>query len=163
MTTLMKTLSLLLFCSMAACSPRPPAESSQKIEGTTAERVAAISKLLSRSTPLPSALLDAHFVEEKTGDGHLGPSDFRAFYALTVAPADLPAWKAALSKSKTWNHFSNDDEIKRAAPKKAQSWWVSGAELGTLEFYSPHPLTGRANGWVGIAPDGRIFVYSFTM
>jgi len=70
---------------------------------------------------------------------------------------------AALSKAKTWNHFSNDEEIKRAAPKKAQPWWVSGADLGALEFYSPHSLTGRANGWVGIAPDGRIFVYSFTM
>jgi hypothetical protein len=49
------------------------------------------------------------------------------------------------------------------APKKAQPWWVSGADLGALEFYSPHSLTGRVNGWGGIAPDGRIFIYSFTM
>ncbi len=147
---------------MAACSPKP-SESSQKIDGTTTERVAAVSKLLSKTAPLPSSLLDAHFFEEQTGDGRLGPSDFKAFYALTVAPADLPAWRAALSKSKTWNHFSNDEEIKRAAPKKAQLWWVSGADLGALELYSPHSLTGRANGWVGIAPDGRIFVYTFTM
>jgi hypothetical protein len=162
MTTFMKTLALLLLCTAAACSPKPP-ESSQTIDGTTLERVAVISKLLSKTAPLPSSLLDAHFVEEQTGDGRLGPSDFKAFYALTVAPADLPAWRAALSESKTWNRFANDEDIRRAAPKKAQPWWVSVADLGTLEFYSPQSLTGRFNGWVGIAPDGRIFVYSFTM
>jgi hypothetical protein len=158
----MKALALLFLCTMAACGPKP-VESSPKSAGTPAERVAAISKLLSKSAPLPSPLLDAHFIEEQTGDGRLGPSDFKAFYAVTVAPADLPAWRAALSKSKTWNHYSNDEQIKREAPKKAPSWWVSGADLGGLEYYSPHSLTGRANGWVGIAPDGRIFVYAFTM
>jgi len=146
----------------AACSPKPP-ESFRTIDGTTAERVVAISTLLSKTAPLPSALLDAHFIEEQTGDGRLGPSDFRTFFALTVAPADLAAWRDALSEPKTWNHFSNDDDIRRAAPKKAQPWWVSGADLGALEFYSPQPLTGRFNGWVGIAPDGRVFVYSFTL
>ena len=162
MTTFMKVLALLDFCTMAACGPKL-VESSPKSAGTTAERVAAISKLLSKSAPLPSPLLDAHFIEEQTGDGRLGPSDFKAFYALTVAPAELPAWRYALSKSKTWNHYSNDEQIKREAPKKAQSWWVSGAELGRLELSSPHSLSGRANGWVGIAPDGRIFVVAFTM
>jgi len=136
---------------------------SHEVTGTQAERVAAVSKLLSKTALLPSSLLDAHFVEEQTGDGILGPSDFNAFCALTVAPADLPAWRVALSKVQTWNHFSNDEEIKRAAPKKAQPWWVKGADLSALEFYSPYSLSGRPNGWVGIAPDGRIFVYSFTM
>jgi hypothetical protein len=159
MKTLIKSLGLFLILTLAACDSKR----SNEVTGTQAERVAAVSKLLSKTAPLPSSLLDAHFVEEQTGDGGLGPSDFQAFYALTVAPADLPAWRAALSKVKTWNHFSNDEDIKRAAPKKAQPWWVSGADLGALEFYSPHSLTGRANGWVGIAPDGRIFVYSFTM
>jgi len=162
MTILMKTLALLVLCTVTACSPKPP-ESSQTIDGTTAERVAVISKLLSKTALLPSPLLDAHSVEEQTGDGRLGPSDFIAFYALTVAPADLSAWRDALSEPQAWNHFSNDDEIRRAAPKKAQPWWVKGAAFGTLEFYSPHSLTGRANGWVGIAPDGRIYVYAFTM
>ena len=147
---------------MTACSKKP-AESSHEIEGTKAERIAAISKLLSKTVPLPSPLLDAHFVEEQIGDGRLGPSDFKTFCGLTVSTADLPAWRAALSKSTKWNHSSNDEKIKRAAPKKANLWWVSEAGLDTLEFYSPHSLTGRANGWVGIAPDGRIFAYTFTM
>lgn len=93
----------------------------------------------------------------------LGPSDYFAFYVLTVATADLPVWKAALSKSETWNQYANDDEIKRAAPEKARPWWVNEADLGALEFYSPHVLTGRSNGWVGISSDGRIYVYTFTM
>ena len=98
--------------------------------GKRAKRVAEVSNLLSKTGPLPSSLLDAHFVGEQTGDGGFGPSDFKAFYALTVAPADLPAWRAAMSKAKTWNHFSNDEAMKRAAPKKAQPWWVNAADLG---------------------------------
>jgi hypothetical protein len=119
--------------------------------------------MLTKHTPLPSPLLDAHFVEEQIGDGILGPSDFKSFYALTVAAADLPVWKTELAKVKVWNRISNDDEIKRAAPTKAQPWWVNPADVGKLEFYSPHSLTEEPNGWVGIAPDGRIFIYVFTM
>lgn len=148
MKTLITSLGLFLILTLTACDSKR----SNEVTGTQAKRVAEVSNLLSKTDPLPSSLLDAHFIEEQTGTGRFGPSDFQAFYALTVAPADLPAWRAALSKAKTWNHFSNDEAIKRSAPKKAQPWWVSGADLGVLEFYSPHSLTGRANGWVGIAP-----------
>ena len=154
---------ILLAGSMTSCNRKDAPVSTHEVGGEKAERVAAVTRLLSKAGPLPSPILDGHFVEEKTGDGMLGPSDFKAFYALTVAPADLPAWKAALSKSKPANTFSNADEIKRAVPKKAQPWWVSGPDLGKLEYFSPHSLTGNANGWVGIAPDGRIFIHVFTM
>ncbi|MCP9886210.1 hypothetical protein KBY97_13910 [Synechococcus sp. ATX 2A4] len=162
MTARLKSPILCLLGALAACSLQAP-QSFQTIDGSTADRVAAISKLLSRTAPLPSSLLDAHFFEQQTGDGRLGPSDFEAFYALTVAPAHLPAWRAALSPLKPWNHFSNDDDIKRAAPSPSQPWWLSEDDLSFLEFYSPQSLTGRANGWVGLAPDGRIFVYAFTL
>jgi hypothetical protein len=156
-------MGVLLALSITACGQKNAQTSAQEAVGTKAERVAQTTKLLSNSAPLPGPILDAQFVEEKTGDGRLGPSDFKTFYALTVAPADLPAWKAALSKSKPANKFSNEDEIKRAAPKMKQPWWVSGTEVGKLEFFSPHSLTGNANGWVGTAPDGRIFIHVFTM
>ncbi|MCX6872441.1 MAG: hypothetical protein NTW21_01330 [Verrucomicrobia bacterium] len=163
-TTIALSIALLTIAGLANAADTKPEPAKQEAkDGTRAERVAKITKQLSRAAKLPGPLLDAHFVEEQTGDGRLGPSDFKAFYALTVAPADIPTWRAALSKSKTWNHFSNDEDIKRAAPKKAQPWWVNGADLGKLEFYSSHSLTGRANGWAGIAPDGRIFIYAFTM
>jgi hypothetical protein len=158
-----RVIGVLLACALTACDSKEVRASTREVEGSEAERVAVISKMIGGTAPLPTQVLDAHFVEEQTGDGRLGPSEFAAFYALTVAPADLPAWRAALSQSKTWNHFANDEVIKRAAPKKVRPWWVSGADLGRLEFHSPHSLTGRANGWVGIAPDGRIFIYTFTL
>lgn len=163
-TTAALSIALLSIAAIAkAADPKPEPAKQEAKDGRQAERVAKITKQLSRAGKLPGQLLDAHFVEERTGDGLFGPSDFKAFYALSVAPADLPAWRAALSRVKTWNHFANDEDIKRSAPKKAQPWWVKGADLGAMEFYSPHSLTGRANGWVGIAPDGRIFIYAFTM
>jgi hypothetical protein len=154
---------VVLAFSLTACGQKKAGAPAQEATGTKTERVAEITKRLGKSAPLPGPLIDANFVEEQTADGRLGPSDFKSFYALTVAPADLPAWKTALSKSKPANAFSNDDEIKRAAPKEAKPWWVSAAEVGKLEYFSPHSLTGNANGWVGIAPDGRIFVHVFTM
>jgi hypothetical protein len=68
--TPMKTLALLLlFCLMTACSPMRPAQSTFEISGTQAERVAAVSPLISKRAPLPSRILDAQFIEEQTGDG----------------------------------------------------------------------------------------------
>ena len=154
----MKTLALLLLCLMAACSPKRPAESSREISGTQAQRVATVSSLISKRAPLPSPILDAHFVEQQIGDGQLGPSDFAAFYALTVAPADLSAWRSALPTIETQN-----TPPKYVTPKQPRPWWLTHDDFLSLTFYSPESLTGRINGWVGIAPDGRIFVYAFTM
>jgi hypothetical protein len=155
------SIGALLACSITAFGKEP----TQEVGGTQTERVAVIKQLLTKSAALPGPLVDARCVQETTGDGGFvpGPSDIKKFYALKVAPADLPAWRAALAKSKPANTFSNDDEIKRAAPKKAKPWWVSAADLPKLEYFSPHSLTGNANGWVGIAPDGRIFIHVFTL
>ncbi len=156
----MKLKSLILFsvCSLAACSPKKPAESSSEAAGTKAERIAQVSRIVTRNSPLPSALTDAQFVEEKTGDGSLGPSEFKSFSVLTVAPADLPAWKAALSPLEAQNARPT-----YVTPKQACPWWMTATDFAGLEFRSCKSLSGRVNGWVGIASDGRIFVYSFTM
>ena len=154
----MKTLALLLLCSMTACSSKRPAESSREISGTQGERIARVSPLISKLAPLPSPIFDAHFIEEQTGDGQLGPSDFAAFYALTVAPADLAAWRSALPTIETQN-----TPAKYVTPKQPRSWWLTHDDFLGLTFYSPKSLTGRSNGWVGITPDGRVFVYAFTM
>jgi hypothetical protein len=95
----MRMLALSRLCTLAACSPKPP-ESSYTTNGTKSERVASISKLLSKTASLPSSLLNAYFIQEQTGDGRVGPSGFEAFYALSVDPVNLPAWQAELSKSK---------------------------------------------------------------
>jgi hypothetical protein len=156
--TPMRTLTLLLLCSMTACGPKRPAETSREISGTQAERVASVSSLISKRAPLPSPILDAHFAEEQTGDGQLGPSDFTAFYALSVAPADLAAWRSALPTIEAQN-----TPPKYITPKQPLPWWLTQNDFLGLTFYSPKSLTGRSNGWVGIAPDGRIFAYAFTM
>lgn len=154
----MKTIALLVVCSTVACTPKRSADSSYEISGTQAERVKAVTLLVGKLAPLPNPLFDAHFVEEKTGDGQLGPSDFRAFYALQVVPGDLSAWRAALPPLEALN-----SPPKYAAPKQPLPWWLTQDDFLHLEFYSPNSLTGRSNGWVGIAPDGKIFVYAFTM
>ena len=156
--SLMKPLAWLLLCSMAACGPPRPAELSREITGAQAERVAAVSKLVTRHSPLPSPLLDAHLLEQQTGDGRLGPSDFASFCALTVAPADLAAWRAALAPLEPQN-----TPPEYVAPNQPLPWWLTHDDFLRLTFFSPKSLTGRFNGWVGVAPDGKIFVYSFTM
>ena len=147
---------LMLNCLMVACS-KEASDKNREVTGTQAERVAAVSKIIIRNAPLPSWLLDANFVEEQTGDGQLGPSDFKSFGVLSVAPADLPAWRAVLVPLEEQNKHPQND-----APKDPYTWWLSAADFSRLEFYSPKLLTGRFNGWVGITPDGRIFMYSFT-
>ena len=136
----MKTLALLLLCSMTACSPKRPAESSHEASGTQSERVAAVSPLISKRAPLPSPILDAHFVEEQTGDGQLGPSDFAAFYALTLAPTDLAAWRSALPTIEAQN-----TPPKYVTPKQPRPWWLTHDDFLRLTFYSPKSLTGRSN------------------
>jgi hypothetical protein len=155
--------SLLL---IAACGPSASKQAGREDSPSVAanngvtdkERVAAITKQLSQSGKLPGILLDAQFLEEKAGDGVLGPSDFFAFYALTVPPADIPAWRTALAASPV-----DKGTEAYAAPKAATPWWVTQADYQKLELYGPKSLTGRSHGWVKLSPDGRIFIYAFTL
>jgi hypothetical protein len=156
--TPMKTMAVLLLCLMAACTPNKPLESSHEITGTQSERIVKVSQLINKLAPLPSPLLNAYHVEQQIGDGQLGPSDFTGFYALTVAPADLAAWRSALPKIQASN-----TPPKYVTPKQPLPWWLTHNDFLELTFYSPESLTGRSNGWVGIAPNGKIFVYTFTM
>ena len=155
----MKALVVLLLCSITACTSKRPVESSHEIAGSQAERIAAVSKLITKHSPLPSPLLDANFIEEQTGDGRLGPSDFTSFCAVSVAAADALAWRAALAPLEEQN-----TPPKYAAPKDPVPWWLPSAEFLHLEFHSPNSLTGCDNGWVGIdLQHERIYIYSFTM
>lgn len=152
----MKAPVALLVCFLAGCSPDSPAQTSHEITGTQAERVAAVSRIITRNGPLPSALIDAHFLEERTGDGMLGPSDFASFLALTVAPADAGAWRSALPPLQ-------GSQPGYRSPRQPVSWWIAASSFTGLTFHDPKPLTGQLHGWVAIAPDGRIFIHTFTM
>lgn len=118
------------------------------------KRVKEIAKRLNDGN-LPGILLDANFVEEKVGDGVLGPPDHYRFYALSVPVAAIPAWRAALKNSRVAPGAGD-----YAAPKKAVSWWLKKEEFEKAERLGPAPLTGRDLGWVVILPNGRIYIYS---
>ena len=153
-----RSLTLLLIGQLGACSPKKASESAEAVSGTQTERVTIVSRILSTHSPLPGPLVDGNFLQEKTGDGNLGPSEIAIFCAVKVDPANLTAWRAVLKPLEPQN-----TPAKYVAPKKPESWWLTAADFGGLEFFSAKDLTGRVNGWVGIAPDGRIFVYSFSM
>lgn len=159
-TAIFPVVALLLVTS---CGPRSSSTEQSASPAATKpvsveERVEIITKQLSRKGKLPGVLLDAQFLEEKVGDGVLGPSDFHAFYALTVPVADLPAWRAALKGS-----LLDKSTSAYAAPKAATPWWVSKADYEKLDLFGPNLLTGRFNGWVGLSANGHIFIYAFTM
>lgn len=149
-----RLLLMSLMIMQAGCNSKQ----SNEVTGTQANRIAIVTKIISGNTRMPSELLDANFIQDVTGAGGIGPPDVKSFGKLAVAPADLPAWKAILAPLEAYNL-----PAAYAAPKEACPWWLSAAEFSKLEMYSPKSLTGRVNGWVGVAPDGRIFMYSFSM
>ncbi len=149
-----RLLAVLLVIMQAGCDSKQANE----VTGTPAERIAIVTKIISGNTPMSSELLDAHFVQDVTGAGEIGPPDVKSFGMLAVAPADLPAWKAILAPLEAHNA-----PTAYAAPKQACPWWLTAAEFAKLEMYSPKSLTGRVKGWIGVAPDGRIFTYTYSM
>lgn len=142
-----RMLARLLLGAMAPYSPMPP-ELACLSSATTPGRVAWISQLLrsERLPPLPGSRLDVHYSEERTGDGRAGPAGVEAICSLALDPSHVPVGRAALSKSNTLNCFSSDADSMRAAPRKAQSWWVREEGFGALECSSPVPFTGYSNG-----------------
>src|SRR5688572_28915964 len=84
---------IVCLLALTACSKSSaPKNSLHEITGSNAQRVAGVSAIITKHKAPPTAILDAHFVEEQTGDGSLGPSDFRAFYFIEVTPQDISQW-----------------------------------------------------------------------
>jgi hypothetical protein len=70
-----------------------------EVTGNQDRRIARVSAILAKHIVLPTAILDAHFIEEQIGDGYLGPSDFRSFSAVKIAPKDVGKWSKLLKLS----------------------------------------------------------------
>ena len=106
---------------------------------------------------MPSAILDAHALQENIGDGFLGPSDHVFFRHIQVAPEDVAKWTSRLSVI--------SEPVTYAAPEKMQNWWVLSQAFPHLAFYqAASPISGSAHGWIGVSPsDGHIFVFGYTM
>lgn len=154
-----KTLSILSLILTTACQPSLPIKSApvqvSEVEGTKAERIKAVTKLLVAQEPLPSSLQDAYFLEEQIGDHKLGPSDYVVFGMLEVKPSDLPAWQGKLLPLKVRPDY--------VSPQKSKEWWVSAADYSSLALYKLSPYTHRVYGWIGIdAKTNKIYIYTFT-
>jgi len=142
---------------LACAGTDAPAQASHELTGDRAQRVAAATKRLAGPSPLPSAIFDAHIVDERTGDGRFGPSDYRSFLAIQVPIGDLPQWTRHLTPAERIDSY--------LAPREPRPWWVSPETYPRLVFYEPaSPLSGTTHGWIGVSPqDGKIFVFTYTM
>ncbi|WP_299488554.1 hypothetical protein [Acaryochloris sp. IP29b_bin.137] len=154
-----KIILILGFILITACQPSLFTKSAptkvSAIEGTKAERIKAVTKLLVAQEPLPSPLQDAYFLEEQIGDNKLGPSDYVAFGMLEVKPNVLPAWRSKLLPLKVRPNY--------VTPKTPKDWWVSAADYSSLELFKLRPYTQRLHGWIGIdAKTNKIYIYTFT-
>jgi len=142
----------------AACDDRSraPKRSTYEVEGSSSERVSRVSAILEKHRSPPTAILDAHFVEERLGDGVLGPSDFRSFYLVQVMPQDVELWTKILTPLVVAAEYDG--------PSQPRAWWITRDAYASLQFYQPDPLTGRIHGWIGASQQtGRIYVFTFTM
>ena len=145
--------ALLLGCEgsdrpVAAASALPaPAHASSASRGGAAARQVASRLGLSASVD------GAEQVQERIGDGSLGPSDVVTYTVLSVPEAELLAWapKAARLAGRP---------VYRAP--KALPHWISRPDFDTLEFYDASDLSPQT-GWVGVArARGKVYVMAMT-
>jgi|ERR1041384_3619123 hypothetical protein len=145
-----------LFVLTACSKSSAPKSSVHEVTGSSTERVAGVSAIITKHKAPPTAILDAHFVEEQTGDGVLGPPDFRAFYCIEVAPQDVLQWMQILTPLGAAAEYD--------APSQPRDWWIARDTFASLQFYKPDILTGRVHGWIGVAQrTGRMYIFTFTM
>jgi hypothetical protein len=143
--------------SVTACSgSSPPKIFVNEVAGSGTERITSISTILTKHKAPPTAILDAHFIEEQIGDGFLGPSDFRAFYSIEVAPQNVLRWTQVLTPLSAIAEYDS--------PIQPRDWWIARESFASLQFYKPDILTGRVHGWIGVSQEtGRIYIFTFTM
>lgn len=144
--------------ALVGCAGEGLQQTDREITGSRSERIAKVSALIQQRAPLPSALVDAHFLEVQFGDGKLGPSDFIAYYALKIAPADIPRWRSTLTPA-----VYPGGLLPYLAPVRGGDWWVRKSEYASLEFFEASTLTARNFGWVGLhAPSATIYILTMS-
>lgn len=141
---------------VAGCSQSSKSQNSvHEVGGSNTERVARVTAMIARHKELPTAILNAHFIEEQIGDGGFGSADFRAFYLVEVDPRVIPRWTRDLTPLPT--------AVEYEAPAQDRDWWIDRNDFGSLQFYQPDALTSRIHGWIGVSQKtGRIYIFTFT-
>ena len=150
-----KCLLLLAVLATTSCGKKTPASTSFEVTGNVTQRIAAVVKLLSKKTQPPGTILDANFLEEKTGDGELGPSDYSDYFALTVPVDSISKWKTLLKPLPQKPNYTK--------PTSPITWWISAEDFTSLEFYQHSPLFNRGFGWVGISTNSnKVYIHTET-
>ena len=108
----------ILFILATLCGCSGSQNQTHEITGTTAERVAGVTRVIESNAELPSDILDAHLIELQFGDGQLGPSDYRSFIWIKVSADQITKWKSALKTPP-------DDSPAYDAPPSKPKWWLS--------------------------------------
>ena len=133
-----------------------PQKRAQLLEAA-AERIDAINRIIQRNAKVPSKILEADFVENKKGDGFLGPSDFFFYARIKVAKEDLLEWTKGLKKP-----YNNSTSY--SAPPQKEKWWISEKDFKKLKLYETKKYFGRFNGWIGFDEStGYLYVHTFTL
>jgi hypothetical protein len=147
---------LISILFLAACRSLKPSESTfHEAVGDQAKRVSTITSMISKAQTLPTSIQDAQLVEQRIGDGEFGPSDYRTFALIQIAPQDAPAWQAILTPL--------DKRPDYQSLPQPYSWWVDENSFAALQFYTSDALTGKSNGWIAMdAENGKIYLYTFT-
>jgi hypothetical protein len=146
---------VVMLLALAGCGRQPQRPKVTEIEGTTEQRVAKATQILSKYCRPPSVLVDAHMAEEvfdNSGGWVPGPSDSNIYGILTVSAADLPEWKHLLSANSATHVQTN------LLPAIRPTWWP--ASLAQAQYYDPKPLIGRPIGWAAVVGDSNIVFYA---
>lgn len=92
-------------------------------------------------------------VQERIGEGSLGPSDVVTYTVLSVPEAELLAWAPKAARLAGRPVY--------LAPKALPDW-ISRPDFDTLEFYDGSDLSPQT-GWVGVArASGKVYVTAMT-
>lgn len=128
------------------------------MSGSTPERIELVTRMLRAPDSLTSTIRDAQFIEERIGDGRLGPSDFQAYTVLAVDPATIARWTAVLPPL-----AADAGPVGHVAPRSAPEWWVREAEFARLRFFGTSTVTSRTTGWIGVdSARAMLYIYTFT-
>ena len=144
----------LLIVLAVLCGCSGPQNQTHEVAGTTAERVAGVTRVIESNAKLPSDILDARLIELQVGDGAFGPSDYRSFIWIKVSADEITKWKSALKTPP-------DETPTYDAPPSKPQWWLSEKSYDALIKYDCWSLFQR-QGWIVIQDDGNIFALTYT-
>lgn len=152
MKLMTRLIVFLLFVALSGCGS--VRTQTHEVSGTTAERIAGVSRVIQSHADLPSKIADARLIELQIGDGQLGPSDFRSFVWIKVSPDDIAKWKSVLQAAPAHSPIYD-------SPATKPTWWIPQAQFIKQLKLDPHPIFNR-HGWLTIDEDGNIYALTYT-